>query len=1411
MRRVLFLPFCFLLTFISALKAQKNQSTCAEDKVMKELFRLNPSLKTRHEEIEQNRYTQVKEGKIQQRPTEDVVTLPVVFHIIHNNGPENINDARVLAGLQHLNEAFANTGYYNPATGVDTKIQFCLAQRDPNGNSTTGINRVVSSYTNTNGVNNYSEDIALKDLSRWNPRCYINIWVVADITGSVAGYAYLPSAHGDIVDGIVLESKYLGSSYSNDVVIIHEMGHYLGLYHTFEDGCRNNDCTKDGDKVCDTPPDNSVGSVGCSTSINSCNTDILSGFSADQNDQKENFMDYGNFSCMELFTQGQKERMRWHVENVRSSLLTCRSCLPPCTTPVTTNFTSSANNITTGTVVNFTNSSLGASSYEWFIDGVSQGVTPNFNHQFNTTGIYIVKLVAYSNNSSLCADGIKEDTIRVTCPLQTYFVPSATEVLPGTTVTFTNSTVVLAGVPSYQWYVNGALIATTLDASYDFAAPGEYAVKLVASNGICSTVYESVISVYTPCTAHYFDKIYSSDNYHILPTDVEQLADSTYLGCARMYDFTPGNGGAKGFVIKHSSKGNIIWAKLLNDPTMLVDIHDMEILNDGSMVYIGQARRGSSSQDVGVFIVKLDSNGNILWQKRYVFPGLGIETVYYERTHIKEAENSNLVISCGLRNYAQTINIPVVGTLTANGDVIWLKKMVDASKPEMAPTSIMTNQNSIYWFLDNRDVGILTKLNLETGSIIFKQQYFLAAPGNNNLRFLESRLKENVIQIYGSNPSEGYDDSVKHIIVHIDTLGAFQKAVRIKLNAPGYNIYFYNFETRGTITSNGDAIFTEGPTLDADPVPIAIYRGDINNNTVYSKTLIVSRKRRVYKVAEGIYNNTILYGNVDALGGNTKAKLYLRNAQANGEVDVDCPVGPLTYSQPSANITQSEFNYTGFADFTFTLDPSFNLVVENAILSTTSICGTQSNPCYKLQIEGIDSICGTTDSITFVAKRNQGCSDPVLWSVSPATYGSRILSDSSIRIRFLQPGDYKIIGTLSSCQELADTFNVNVSRSAATLSLGPDDELCDISTYVVKAGPGFKSYLWQNGSVDSIFTAYYPGTYLLTVTDYCNNTKSDTIVIGQAPAVPFDLGNDLMYCRNDTMTITAPVGFIDYSWASSYNISSTSGQVVKVWPLVDTMYSVVAKVREGCIVADSIRIIVKAALPLDLGDDLTFCDGEFAIIDAGVGFNSYEWNTGSTNSSITVNHTGTYTIKATSADGCVSKDTVVVTNVFTPRVINLGKDTTVCKSVPLTLNAGQGFIVYEWSTGATTSQIDIDAIGTYWVKATDVNNCVSQDTINILDVVECKKAIYFPKAFTPNNDNLNDFFRPVVYGVLKKYHLTVYNQWGQKIFESKDPGKGWDGRLGGAEQSTANFVWFASYQFEAELPASNKGTVVLIR
>ena len=225
-----------MLLGISDLFAQQTQYWCGTDKHHVELMKSNPEYRKSRESSEQQWRRFVQENPVFSKTTgAPVFTIPVVFHVIHNYGPENISKDRILTEMEYLNKSFQNmwadSVNINPPfkpSLADCQIEFKLAQIDPWGNCTDGITRTVSDYT-------YGQDNLVKGLIKWPSNKYMNVWVVADIANAgVAAYATYP-ANNNPNDGIVTRYSFVGaqSSNYNERVLTHEVGHWLNLPHTW--------------------------------------------------------------------------------------------------------------------------------------------------------------------------------------------------------------------------------------------------------------------------------------------------------------------------------------------------------------------------------------------------------------------------------------------------------------------------------------------------------------------------------------------------------------------------------------------------------------------------------------------------------------------------------------------------------------------------------------------------------------------------------------------------------------------------------------------------------------------------------------------------------------------------------------------------------------------------------------------------------------------------------------------------------------------------------------------------------------------------------------------------------------------------------------------------------------------------
>jgi hypothetical protein len=310
------------------------------------------SLKPGYKELVEKQFQLAKKWTGQNK-AEAIYRIPVVVHVVHNTASHNLPDSVIIDQIRVLNEDYGRLNPdtvnmrsdFEPVKG-NPRIEFVLAQIDPQGNPTSGITR-TSTTTDTFGsfgllTGDFSTLEAVKSTADgghdpWDQLRYLNIWVcnmeLPFLGPALLGYATPPSGlpnwpvgqTPDLVDGVVIQFQAFGSNNPNaldfgqgalDVrgrTAVHEVGHYLGLRHIWGDG----DCTQE-DGIDDTPNADNQSNQDCDFNENTCVDNIVS---TDLPDMVENYMDYSAETCQNSFTAGQVLLMHGVLENQRYDLV----------------------------------------------------------------------------------------------------------------------------------------------------------------------------------------------------------------------------------------------------------------------------------------------------------------------------------------------------------------------------------------------------------------------------------------------------------------------------------------------------------------------------------------------------------------------------------------------------------------------------------------------------------------------------------------------------------------------------------------------------------------------------------------------------------------------------------------------------------------------------------------------------------------------------------------------------------------------------------------------------------------------------------------------------------------------------------------------------------------------------------
>lgn len=1307
----------------------------------------------------QQKIKEYKEQYPNGNPKSAVITIPVVVHVIHNGDAigtgENITDAQVLSQIDVLNEDFrrlaGSPGFNSHPDGADTEIEFCMAVVDPSGNPTNGINRVnlgTASYT-MNGVENN-----VKPVTQWDPTQYCNMWTVrfGGADAGTLGYAQFPNNSGLAglganngaanTDGVVAAYSSFGSSdiypggiyappYDKGRTMTHEVGHWLGLRHIWGDG----GCTVDD--FCNDTPTSDAANYGCPNGHTSCGT----------TDMIENYMDYTDDACMNIFTNDQKTRIQtvMSVCPRRMELATSTACTPLVADDAGISAVSNPNgdycNITSFdpvvTLQNFGSATLTSVTISYYIDANTPS-TYSWTGSLATGATVDITLPTMSTTngahtftaSTSLPNGNADGTPANNTTNTNFTFASGTEV----TLTLNtdcwgyetyweledaNPTVINTGGNTSGIPPGGAQAAAATD-------PGSYGNQLTITESWCLadgcydfTIYDDwgdgLEGTAAGCA---IDGSYS----------IDETVSGTNLATMIAVNF--GNSETQNFCITSpctNDAGTMVTtaqticgtgsatATHNNDETLDVGDAIEYVLHTGAGTTLGTVISTNTTPVFGFVggmtygttyyisaITGDDNAGSVDQADPCLSVATGTPVTWYDYP----------TVSAGT---AQSVCSGNSVTLNGSGAVSysWDNGVTNGVAFTPATTTTYTVTGTDANGCQNTDQVIVNVNNLPTISagtdqtVCSGSSVTLSGSGGtsytwdngvtNNVAFTATATTTYTVTGTDGNGCQNTDQ----VIVNVNGLPSVSAGADQGI-CPGGSV---TLNGSGATSYTWDNGVTDGVAF--SPASTATYTvtGTDGNGCQNTDQAVVT----VYAlptVSAGT-DQSVCSGNSVTINGSGAVSYSWDNGVSNGVSFT--PTATTTYT-----VTGTDVNGCQNSDAVLVAvntAPTTSGLAEtcNGTNTAYTVSFTVSGGTAPYTVSGIagsfagstftssDITSGTPYSITVTD--NNGCDAPVISGVqncSCVTNSGTMQTSPALTLC----GTGNQTATHNGDQSLdGDDVMEFYLHTGSGSSLGTVISSGTTPTFSFGGGMTFGTTYYISAVVGTD-----NGSGNVDMADACLSVASGTPVVWyDTPTVT--AGSNQTICAGDAVTVNA-------SGASSYSWTGGISDGVSFNPTATQTYTVTGTDINGCQDTDQLTITVNALPNVSAGADQTICEGASVTL-SGSGANNYSWNNGVTDGlAFSPASTTTYTVTGTDLNGCVNTDQVIVNVNGNPSVF-AGADQTICDGQSVTLN-GSGAQTYVWDNGVTDGvAFNPTTTTTYSVTGTAANGCTGTDQLTI--------------------------------------------------------------------------------------------------
>lgn len=1235
--------------------------------------------------------------------TNEIYTIPVVVHIIHKGesygSGTNITDEQIFSAIEGLNEDFRRmTGTNGFGNGVDVGIEFCLAARNPSGQPTNGIVRVngssVANYA-TMGIEASSGTGAIEEsvkaLSTWPRASYMNIWVVSEIENNdggsgIQGYAYFPV--NNPIDGIVNLFNAFGTvgnlkSYTNlNRTLTHEVGHYLGLYHTFNStsSCSaETNCATQGDRVCDTPPTIQAGS---------CTSPECSG-----TQQVENYMDYTSQTCQDMYTDGQKLRMRTALETQRTSILTSMGCMPvyqndigitTVLNPIGTNCAGGiipevtlgnfGGNTLTSAVIQYNVNGAGTASFNWggsLASGASVTVAlPSINPAAGTHTFYAWSSSPNGGSDENAANNQATGTFAVTSgsAAQLDVVLDYYGIETSWTISDANNAILMSGGP----YVNGE--------------QGLHNITPVCLPVGCYTLtMNDVYGDGQGFTNGSFSL--TASNGAVLATGAGNWGDISANDFCIVDTAPQGDAPVASFTIQDNTLCRNVQNDYTSTSTFAPTSYNWSFEGGTPATSTLQNPLNVTYASAGTYDVTLTVS-NAFGTDTQVCANC--VTVYADPTVILATTNPG----CGTQ-----ANGSITSTVTGTGPYTY-------NWSNGASTANLSNLTAGNF---NVTVTSAQGCSAEASASLTNPSGMVVNGTTQNATCAGTSTGSINLTVSGGTGNKTYSWSNGSMTANLSNLAAGNYSVTVT-DANG-------------CTATASFTITAPAAIAISGTPSSITCAGLNNGSIsITSTGGTGAKTFLWNTgATGNNVNNLTAGNysvtaTDAAGCTATASFTITSPQAilitgstNAVVCFGDNNGSIQVSATGGTGTKS-FNWSNGAVGT----TNSNLSVGNYTVTVSDAAGCSATQSFSVNGPTALSLVGTVSHVQ-CAGANDGAVTVVASGGSGAISISWSNNAEGPQATNLQAGVYTATATdLAGCSVSA-SFTVN-QPNELEINLTDFDIACDdlSGSAIVSPSGGTAPYIvnWSNGINGYENANLAAGNYSVNMTDSRGCTISTNFIITQSTNLSVFLQTENISCFGQgNGSIAAIVSGGDQDYTFEWNTGATQATMSN---LLAGQYAVTVTDGAGCSGSANATIQEPAQIIVSIDANDVTCSGQnngsgLAIVQGGTMPYQYGWSNGSSDELTEGLGAGVLTLNIVDANGCVAQSTTTIEapTMLVANVIITGAETCAGNngSAELMLDGGIPTYAILWSNGNTGTFLQNAAAGSYTATIADANGC----------------------------------------------------------------------------------------------------------